>query len=134
MMNLIEKLKGHDGAQEKMQKIRDRERLLLTRLDRLLRSLMRKASPELSEHETKWFGELRRLKEEISGAGRYDEGSMTSRTALVRVSSMIELGATNIAVARKRICTNITRPQDNAGEGSRIQKEAFREQQGSSWV
>lgn len=49
----------------------------------MLQSLMEKASPDLSEHETKWFEELKRMKEDIIGAGRYDEGSLVARTRLL---------------------------------------------------
>jgi nucleoporin NUP82 len=47
---------------------------------------MRRASPELSENETKWFEELKRMKVEVFGSGRYDEESMRSRVKLVRNS------------------------------------------------
>jgi nucleoporin NUP82 len=49
----------------------------------MLRGLMDKASPELSEYETRWFEELKRMKGEIGGAGRYDEGSLVARTRMV---------------------------------------------------
>ena len=86
MMKLVEKLKGshHDAFQGKLKRIQDEQKVLLARLDRILQSLMEKASPELSEHETRWFEELKRLKEEVAGAGRYDEGSLVARARLVR--------------------------------------------------
>jgi nucleoporin NUP82 len=49
----------------------------------MLRGLMDRASPDLSEYETKWFGELKRMQNEIVGAGRYDEGSLAARARLV---------------------------------------------------
>jgi nucleoporin NUP82 len=84
MIRLIEKLEHHDITQQKITKIRETQKALLSRLDRRLQSLMDNASPELSESETKWFEELKRLKVEISGTGRYDQDSLTTRTALVR--------------------------------------------------
>lgn len=85
MFTLVENLKGprHDKTQERMEKVQQMQKILLGRLDRLLQSLMEKASPELSEYETKWFEELKRMKEDIMGAGRYDEGSLAARTKLV---------------------------------------------------
>jgi hypothetical protein len=56
--------------------------VLLSRLDRTLQGLMRKASPELSENESRWFEELKRMKNEVLGAGRYDEESLRARAKL----------------------------------------------------
>lgn len=70
-------------TQSRLEKALDTQKGLMKRLDRLLQSLMAKASPELSEHETKWFGELKRMKEEILGQGKYDEGSLVARVKLV---------------------------------------------------
>lgn len=91
MIELIERLKGsrYNASQEKIKRIQTVQKVLLARLDRILQSLMEKASPELSENETKWFEELKRLKQEVTGAGRYDEGSLVARTKLVRASPMV---------------------------------------------
>ncbi|TFY82602.1 hypothetical protein EWM64_g1412 [Hericium alpestre] len=51
--------------------------------------LTKKANPELSEHETKWFDELKRIKQEALGAGRYDETSLTARTRLREYSRLM---------------------------------------------
>lgn len=85
METAIQKLKGvtKDATEARIKTIEDRQKTLLARLDRMLQSLMEKASPDLSEHETKWFEELKRMKEDIIGAGRYDEGSLVARTRLV---------------------------------------------------
>jgi len=40
---------------------------------------MKRANPTLSDHETKWFGELGRMRQQVLGAGRYDEGSLMAR-------------------------------------------------------
>jgi len=44
---------------------------------------MDRASPELSEYETKWFAELKRMQGEVVGAGKYDEGSLLARTRML---------------------------------------------------
>ncbi|KAF8639690.1 hypothetical protein AX17_000954 [Amanita inopinata Kibby_2008] len=68
---------------ERVDLIQERQKTLLSRLDRTLQVLMQKACPELSEHEMKWFDELKRMKDEISSSGRYDEGSLIARTRLL---------------------------------------------------
>ncbi|KIM46011.1 hypothetical protein M413DRAFT_441079 [Hebeloma cylindrosporum] len=85
MENVVERLKGPgrvtvDG---RLSKIQDEQKNLLARLDRLLQALMKKASPELSELETKWFEELKRMKIDVLGNGRYDEDSLVARTRLL---------------------------------------------------
>lgn len=86
LLGLIAQLRDtrHAASQEQVARVQEAQKALLARLDRVLQALMQKASPELSEHETKWFEELGRMKEEVTGAGRYDEGSLAARTALVR--------------------------------------------------
>ncbi|KXN86370.1 Nucleoporin nup82 [Leucoagaricus sp. SymC.cos] len=74
------KCKRKEETESRVQRIQETQKELLARLDRLLSALMKKASPELSEHETKWFEELKRMKEEMLGAGKYDDGSLTART------------------------------------------------------
>ena len=87
MESVIEDLKGpaRMTSQARFEKVQSVQKVLLGRMDRMLQELMERASPELSEHETKWFEELNRMKGEISGAGRYDEDSLTARIRLVRV-------------------------------------------------
>jgi len=65
---------------EKVKKTQDE---LLERLDRTLRVYVRKVAPELSEQEAKWFEELKRMKTEVLGQGKYDEQSLRARTKLV---------------------------------------------------
>jgi len=55
------------------------QQALLARLDRVLAELMKHASPTLSDHETKWFDELGRMREQVLGAGKYDEASLKAR-------------------------------------------------------
>lgn len=69
--------------QEKAGRLKDAQVALMRRLDSVLNALTKKASPELSENETKWFEELGRMREEVVGAGRYDERSLVARTKLV---------------------------------------------------
>jgi len=85
MEKRIEELKGplRQDAQTRFNKIQDEQKILLARLDRLLQALMKQALPELSEQETKWFEELKRMKQDILGAGRYDEDSLVARTRMV---------------------------------------------------
>jgi nucleoporin NUP82 len=71
------------GLEERLQGIRDAQNQLLARTDRILRAMMAQASPELSEHETNWFQELKRMQEQAAGLGRYDADSLNSRTRLV---------------------------------------------------
>lgn len=70
---------------ERVEKMRKTQDELLERLDRTLRIYMRKVAPELSEQETKWFEELKRMKTEILGQGKYDEQSLRARAKLVSI-------------------------------------------------
>ena len=87
MESILEKIQGPGRAstENRLAKVQEEQKLLLARLDRLLQSLMKKASPELSEHEAKWFEELKRMKEGVLGRGKYDEDSLVCRTRLVCV-------------------------------------------------
>ncbi|TFK76066.1 hypothetical protein BDN72DRAFT_831507 [Pluteus cervinus] len=81
MNDLVQHLRGpkRTVTDDRLKRLDDAQKTLLARFDRMLQSLMEKASPELSEHESKWFEELKRMKEEVDGAGRYDEGSLAAR-------------------------------------------------------
>ncbi|KAF5393939.1 hypothetical protein D9757_000165 [Collybiopsis confluens] len=81
LLAIVDKLKGPSGEANltRIQKVHQEQKILLKRLDRMLQVIMEKASPELSEHETKWFEELKRMKEAILGVGKYDEASLASR-------------------------------------------------------
>lgn len=85
IFDLINSLRGERQAatKEKVAKLQETQRALLAREDRILASLMKKASPELSESETKWFQELKRMRAEIKGSTRYDQESLSARTNLV---------------------------------------------------
>ncbi|KIK96958.1 hypothetical protein PAXRUDRAFT_137283 [Paxillus rubicundulus Ve08.2h10] len=93
ILRLIELLKARmrdvqgvkeDGTEGRVERVKGRHRELMGRADRILQALMMSASPELSECEAKWFEELGRMKTEIIGAGRYDEGSLKARTVLLK--------------------------------------------------
>jgi nucleoporin NUP82 len=85
MVELMTDLKGRRIMEvtSRVERVRYVQKKLAVRSDRILQALVDKASPGLSEHETKWFDELKRMKEEVSGAGRYDEGSLSARSKLV---------------------------------------------------
>lgn len=85
MMELMADLKGRRVTEvtSRAEKVRNMQKKLAARSDRILQALVDKASPGLSEHETKWFDELKRMKEDVNGAGRYDEGSLSARSKLV---------------------------------------------------
>ncbi|KAG6336349.1 hypothetical protein ID866_2744 [Astraeus odoratus] len=86
MLKKMEELKGPRCAniEARVLGIMESHKALMTRLDRTLQSLMQQASPELSESETKWFEELRRMKSEVQGTGRYDENSLVARVSLLK--------------------------------------------------
>jgi nucleoporin NUP82 len=71
------------GPGSRLERVEETQKGLMKRFDRLLQGLMAKASPELSEQERKWFEELKRMKEEILGRGKYDEGAIVARVKLV---------------------------------------------------
>ncbi|KAA1466240.1 hypothetical protein DENSPDRAFT_811047 [Dentipellis sp. KUC8613] len=85
MKDLITRLNGpcHQKTSERIQGIQEKQHDLMARLDRVLSDLTKKANPELSDHETRWFDELKRMKQEALGAGRYDEASLTARTKML---------------------------------------------------
>ncbi|KAJ3991757.1 hypothetical protein F5050DRAFT_1812174 [Lentinula boryana] len=115
LLTILEGLKGprKEGSQKQIQKVEEEQRLLLKRLDRMLQLMMEKASPELSEHETKWFDELKRMKEAVIGATKYDENSLSSKIRTVRVYSAVILSMTpddDIQLEREyaRLMPNLT--------------------------
>lgn len=69
---------------ERVEKVRKSQDELLERLDKTLKLYMRKVAPELSAQETKWFEELRRMKVEVLGQGKYDEQSLRARAKLLQ--------------------------------------------------
>ncbi|PIL37279.1 hypothetical protein GSI_00972 [Ganoderma sinense ZZ0214-1] len=72
------------AAQDRIALARETQKALVEGLERVLQGLMVKASPELSESESRWFEELRRMKAEVVGAGKYDDQALLARTKLLR--------------------------------------------------
>ncbi|EEB91008.1 hypothetical protein MPER_10707 [Moniliophthora perniciosa FA553] len=114
LQTVIDRLKGprRQATEVRLHKVQEQQKLLLRRLDRMLQTMMEKASPELSEHETKWFEELKRMKEEVIGAGRYDEGSL----------------ATRINLLQREYARLMAEPQAWSGKGERTHKKTCRSQ------
>jgi len=111
---LIDRLKGtaKQDAEDRMARVQEEQKRLLGRFDRLLQALMEKASPELSESEAKWFEELKRMKQEILGSGKYDGDSLIMRIKMVSFEGWFYRGilCLKTLAARKRICQNNTVP------------------------
>ena len=82
MQQLVARMRGGE-REARWARAREEQKALLGRMDRGLGALVRKASPELSESESKWFEELRRMKAEVMGAGKYDDQALLARTKLV---------------------------------------------------
>jgi len=83
---LLGKLRGErqDHIDARTRAIQAGQQALLVRLDRVLAELTKRANPTLSDHETKWFDELGRMREQVLGAGKYDETSLKARMQAVR--------------------------------------------------
>jgi nucleoporin NUP82 len=71
------------ACKKRLQAAQEGQAALLGRMEKILRRLTMNASPELSEHETKWFKELSRMREEVVGAGRFDQDSLKARVGMV---------------------------------------------------
>jgi nucleoporin NUP82 len=83
---LLGELRGarQDRIDARTHAIQAGQQALIARLDRVLAEHMKRANPTLSDHETKWFDELGRIREQVLGAGRYDEASLRARVQAVR--------------------------------------------------
>jgi len=79
---LAERLKGeeHSKLQRRFEQAINEQKRLLKRSDKVLQELMDNSSPVLTEHEKRWFAELKRMKDEVVGVSSYDSGSLTART------------------------------------------------------
>jgi len=115
MMETVERLrvKRSPLAQNRLKTVHDTQKIILARLNRMLHSLMQKASPELSEHETKWFQELKRMKVDIMGATRSDEGSLASRI------HVLEREYARILPSLKEMLEKETERQKKLAEGNK---------------
>lgn len=81
---------------------------LLARMKRVLGMIARKANPELSGVERRWFEELERMKEQVVGHGRYDGSSLVARGKMVNTFLLwiILLSITDIDSILRRSSTN----------------------------
>ncbi|KAF8528785.1 hypothetical protein BU17DRAFT_73080 [Hysterangium stoloniferum] len=79
---LAERLKGeeHTKLQHRFEQAIHEQKLLLKRSDKVLQGLMDSSSPVLTEHEKRWFAELKRMKDDVLGVSSYDSGSLKART------------------------------------------------------
>ena len=90
---LLGELRGarQDRIEARTRAMQAGQQALIARLDRVLAELTKRANPTLSDNETKWFDELGRIREQVLGAGRYDEESLKARVQAVRSDSFIFL-------------------------------------------
>jgi nucleoporin NUP82 len=94
---------------DRMSKVQSEQERLIKGMKMLLDTLIKKASPDLNEHETKWFEELKRMKGQVMGVGRYDAESLKMRTRKVCGQSIlvsltfVDLNAYNKTTASNRI-------------------------------
>lgn len=82
VFNLLQTLrtKRQDDARRKLESLRAKHAEMLKRTDIMLKRLMLRASPELNEHETRWFHELTRMKEEVYGLNKHDDQSLNAKS------------------------------------------------------
>ena len=121
MESHLDKLKGPErqASEARFAKVQEEQKTLLSRFDRLLQALMKQASPELSEYETKWFEELKRMKQEVLGVGKYDERSLLARTNLVSTNFVpLFRRCLRSVIASKRIFSHFTIVADLGREGT----------------
>lgn len=85
ILNSLQALRESRAAacRKRLSVANEQQEALLNRMEKILRRLTLKASPELSEHERKWFEELNRMREEVVGVGRFDQQSLKIRATLV---------------------------------------------------
>lgn len=98
----VSKTKRCSDWKERVEKVKKTQEELLERLDRTLRIYMRKVAPELSEQETKWFEELKRMKAEVLGQGKYDEQSLRARTKLVSAIGSVHSSVASMILQLQR--------------------------------
>lgn len=94
IVNSLAQLNGPRKAafQSRLKQVQENQVSLLGRMDKVLQALINKASPELNDHETRWFEELQRMKGQVLGAGRFDSGSLKYRIQQVTKDIAYNLG------------------------------------------
>lgn len=79
----MEKLKGarQRETEERVKQLRESQGALMGRLDAVLQAMMKRANPELTDQEKKWFEELKRMEAEVLGSGGHTSESLRARIA-----------------------------------------------------
>ncbi|KZT65994.1 hypothetical protein DAEQUDRAFT_730757 [Daedalea quercina L-15889] len=85
IMDKTAQLRGirHDRTVKRLERMQANQKAIMARADAVLQSMVQKASPELSENESKWFEELQRMKAEVMGVGKYDDRALAARLKLL---------------------------------------------------
>ncbi|TIB92557.1 hypothetical protein E3Q18_02288 [Wallemia mellicola] len=78
------------GKGARVEKVSNEQSELLKRMDNLLQRLMDKHQPTLSTHEKKWFAELGRIRDEVSGTDSKGR-ALQARMSRVGLSHQLEL-------------------------------------------
>ncbi|OLL25409.1 Nucleoporin nup82 [Neolecta irregularis DAH-3] len=84
------KLSTSSNAEERVEKAVSIQKDLQNRADILLQKLMNNHSPILSDHEKKWFDELKRISIRIEGSRGFDQRLQTVRKDWQRLKPAIE--------------------------------------------
>ena len=107
IVDRITRLNGPKKAalQERLGKVQENQVTLLGRMDKVLQALINKASPELNDHEAKWFEELERMKNQLLGTGRYVSGSLKYRIQQVSTILMVMLSLSHFCLSSKMTTT-----------------------------
>ena len=68
----VARLRGEkrERTTRKIEALRTNQKAIMARADALLQNMVQRASPDLSENESKWFEELRRMEAEVMGVGK----------------------------------------------------------------
>lgn len=87
--NLLDRLKHLQSNRlstslGKLRQLQEQQKALQQHADQVLRLVKQNASPGLSEHETRWFRELKQMEAELNGGLTYDTNSLLSRASVVR--------------------------------------------------
>ncbi|VDB86566.1 unnamed protein product [Peniophora sp. CBMAI 1063] len=79
----IESLKGarQRETEERVRRLRGSQSILMGRLDAVLQAMMKRANPELTDQEKKWFEELKRMEADVLGSGGHTSESLHARIA-----------------------------------------------------
>lgn len=98
------------GKGARVESVSNEQNELLKRMDRLLQRLMDKHQPTLSTHEKKWFAELGRIRDEVSGS---DGKGRALQARMSRVRSSL----CAYSIADRITALTSTRDAQTAGRG-----------------